>query len=244
MTIAELQQSGFEKWKQGIERAEKDPKWNYWDCEIMSAVKEFNSCLSGVASYVDLDWRMIKAMVWVETGANSSEWNIKPLQIGVAGDPGLTSLLSKVEGGDLILPPALKKIITIESARNRPTVNIRAGIGYLLMRAAIFEYKSVTDPSSDIFEVVVRAGDSFEKIAKQQGSTTEILIKLNPGMKILSPGSKIKCQRASTKRVIQGWRRIDTKMIADRYNGGGDKNYKNKLDFALKIISKTKAKSC
>ncbi|HGL4260413.1 hypothetical protein [Burkholderia dolosa] len=98
METKEPVRSGFEKWQDGIGRAVGNASWDSWDCEIQMAVNEYNRYLSGVAGYRPLDWRLVKAMTWAETGANSSEWRIKPLQIGVSGDPGLASFLHGNEG--------------------------------------------------------------------------------------------------------------------------------------------------
>lgn len=163
--------SGFEKWRDGLSAAVSDEKWNTWDCEIQQAVSEYNDHLSKSAGYWRLDWMIIKAMGWVETGANHPEWVSKPMQIGVAGDPGLGSFLSGDEGGDLILPPILEGRLSMGAARGIPEYNIRAGIGYLLMRMAYFDYQSASHGDSTLYEVIVNGGDSFEKIARAQGTT-------------------------------------------------------------------------
>ena len=51
------------------------------------------------------------------------------MQIGVVGAPGMTAFLSGKEGGDLILPLALKGRLTTGSVRTILAHNIRAGIG-------------------------------------------------------------------------------------------------------------------
>ena len=90
--------SGLEKWQDGLNTAVGNAQWNAWDCEIQLAVNEYNRHLAGTAGYVPLDWQLIKAMLWVETGADNAEWKTKPMQIGVPGDPGLASFLSDKEG--------------------------------------------------------------------------------------------------------------------------------------------------
>jgi len=238
--------TGFEKWKDGIDRAINDVNWSFWDCEIQKAVEEFNAHLLGTAGYRLLDWQIIKAIIWTESGAANPEWRVKPMRIGVHGDPGLAALLSGNEGGDLILPPDLKEKLTTVSARTLPAYNIRAGIGYLLMRMATYAYQSLPGVDPAIYEVTVKSGDSFDKIAKAQGSTTDTLKKLNPTVNpsALRPGQVLKCQKASIKRVITGWRHISTALIADRYNGGGDSTYQEKLDYVLSAIHKAKVATC
>ncbi len=245
MAVQAPPKTGFEKWQSGLSAAVGDAKWNAWDCEIQAAVNEYNRHLAGNAGYVPLDWQLIKTMLWVETGANNAQWNSKPMQIGVAGDPGLTSFLSNKEGGDLILPPNLNGRLTVGSVRTIPAHNIRAGIGYLLMRMATFEYRTVLDLDSKIYEAPpIKAGDNLDKIAKKQGSTIEILKKLNPATNVLRTGQILKYQKASVQRVITTWRPISTTLIAQRYNGGGDPNYARKLDYALALVRKTKGTLC
>lgn len=236
--------TGFEKWQDGIDKAVGDARWNSWDCEMQVAVNEYNRHLYGIAGYVSLDWRLVKAMAWVESGAANSEWHSRPMRIGIPGDPGLASFLSGNEGGDLILPPAWKGRLTTSSVQAIPTHNIRAGIGYLLMKMANYEYRSVLSQDSRVYEITVKSGDSFEKIAKTQGSTVDILRQLNPTAAVLRPGQVLKYQKASVQRVIKSWRHISTTLMAQRYNGGGDPNYATKLDYALSALRRGKAVVC
>ncbi|MET3214820.1 UNVERIFIED_ORG: hypothetical protein ABIC48_002564 [Burkholderia territorii] len=244
MAVQAPSKTGFEKWQDGIDKAVGDTRWDSWDCEIRMAVDEYNRHLSGIAGYRPLDWQLIKAMLWVESGAADSEWNSKPMRIGVSGDPGLASLLSGNEGGDLILPPAWNGQLTMGSVRSMPAHNIRAGIGYLLMKTAHYEYRSVSNADVKIYEVIVKPGDSLDKIAKAQASTVDTLRKLNPTATVLRPGQALKYQKASVQRVITSWRQISTTLIAQRYNGGGDFNYAAKLDYALKAIQKRTGAIC
>jgi len=244
MDVQAPAKTGFEKWQDGLSNAVGDVKWSAYDCEIQMAVNEFNQHLAGTPNYMPLDWQLIKAMVWTETGAMQAAWGIKPMQIGVAGDPGLTSFLSGNEGGDLILPPAWKGRLTAGSVSVIPSHNIRAGIGYLLMRMANTEYKTLPATDSKIYEITIKPGDSMDKIARTHGSTTEHLKRLNPTANILRPGQTIKFQKASAQRTITGWRYISTSMIAQRYNGGGDPNYAKKLNYALSLIRQGKGATC
>lgn len=156
----------------------------------------------------------------------------------------MTSLLSGNEGGDLILPPIWKGRLTVSSVRSISAYNIRAGIGYLLMKMANYEYRSVLSTDTKVYEVIVKPGDSLDKIAKAQGSTIEVMKKLNPAANALRPGQHLKCQKASVQRVITSWRHISTTLIAQRYNGGRDPNYAKKLDYALSLMRKGKAALC
>lgn len=243
MAIQAAPKTGFEKWQDGINTAPGDSKWNLWDCEIQTAVNEYNHHLSGTAGYMPLDWLLIKAMVWVETGAGNPKWASNPIQIGNPGDPGLRSLLMGNEGGELVIPPAWKDRLTVGTAITIPAHNIRAGIGYLLMRMANYAIKSVADADAAIHEVTVQPGDSIDKIARQKGSTVDVMKKLNPGAQVLRPGQVLKYQKASLKKAIVGWKSITTSSIAAYYNVG-DSMYAKKLDYALGLIRQGKAAIC
>lgn len=236
--------SGFEKWQEGLRNSSGDAKWDMYDCDVQSAVNEFNRHLSSTSGYSSLDWQLIKAMLWTESGAAHSEWHIKPMQIGVEGDPGMSSLLASDEGGAIILPPGLVGRMSSGTIRSNPAHNIRAGIGYLLMRMANFDHQSVREPGSRVEEVKVGPGDSLDRIAKNTRSTLEIVRELNPGANVLRVGQVIKTQRGEVKMVITSWRPITTSTIAVRYNGGGDRNYARKLDFALGLIRNGRNAAC
>lgn len=73
----------FEKWQDGLSKAVGDSRWNAYDDELTTAVSEFNQHLKSSTGYRQLDWLLMKAMLWTESGAWSSEWQTKPMQIGV-----------------------------------------------------------------------------------------------------------------------------------------------------------------
>ena len=131
MVTPEKPKTSYEKWQDTINQSITNGDWDGYDCDIMKIVGEFNRHLSGTKGYVPLNWKIIKAMVWTETGgpANAS-WNSRPMQIGNPGDPGLQALLSNKEGGELIIPSDIKHTLTIASAISSPQMNIRAGSTY------------------------------------------------------------------------------------------------------------------
>ncbi|PAJ82233.1 LysM peptidoglycan-binding domain-containing protein [Burkholderia ubonensis] len=236
--------TGYEKWQEGIKSAIGNPKWQMYDCEIRAAVGEYNRHLANVAGYRPLDWHLIKAIAWVETGAGDPLWASNPMQIGMYNDPGLDGLLSGKEGGDLVMPGSVKSRLTRANARSEPACNIRAAIGYLLMRLANFSIQSVPDTDRRTYEIAVKPGDSLDKIAKKQGSTTGMLRALNPGIGILRPGQVVKYQKAAIRKVIVGWKPTTTANIGRLYNTKNPDTYAKKLDHALAAIQQAKESAC
>jgi len=231
----------FEKWQQTIDAALKDPAWDGYDCDIQRIVNEFNTFLARTHGFALLDWKLIKAMVWTESGGPSTPaWNTRPIQIGNPGDPGLRALLSGQEGGELILPAPYAKSLTIASAVATPQMNIVAGVAYLLMRCARYGNETVT--SGPVTPYTVLPGDSFDKIARLNGSTVDALQKLNPGVRLLHPKQVLKFQKAVHRKQITGWERITTALIAAKYNTG-DPRYVDKLNYCLAVIQKVSGRT-
>lgn len=239
-----MAKTDFEKWQETIDRALDDAKWDEYDCDIVRAVSEFNRHLINTKGYYPLDWQLVKAMVWTETGGPSNPaWKTRPMQIGNAGDPGLSALLSDKEGGDLIMPPDLQKSLTAAVAASNPRMNIKAGIAYLLMRFAVYGFETVNDADTTTYSVTVMPGDSLDKIARANGTTIEILKKLNPGVNVLKPKQVLQYQKASVQKVIQRWQPVTTSAVAIRYNVG-DSRYAKKLDYCLKLMGKIRRVKC
>jgi hypothetical protein len=233
--------SGYEKWQDGIDDA--NANWDVHDCEIRSSVDEYNRHLGRSPGYVPLDWKIVKIMLWVETGAKDPLWKSRPMQIGNARDPGLTSLLFGNEGGALIIPPSIRRGLSLDGVRSDPKQNIRAGIGYLLMRMASYAYKSVLNADATVHEVTAMAGDNIARVAKAQGSTPEVMKKLNPSVGIVHAGDVLKYQKASVERVITGWNPLSSGSIAQRYNHG-DPLYAKKFQYAASSIARRVEASC
>ncbi len=233
--------TGYEKWKQTIDTALSDSTWDQYDCSIVQYANAFNVHLAPTPGYVSLDWTLIKAMVWTETtGPSNASWSTKPMQIGKPGDPGLQALLGGREGGDLIIPPQYQGTLNLASAIATPQMNICAGIAYLLMRFAKFGFETITSGAVTVY--VVKPGDSFDKIAHNNGSTVETLQKLNPGVVVLKPKQSVNIQKATQRKKITGWNPISTTVIAARYNVG-DSRYAQKLDYCLEVIKKVSGRT-
>lgn len=225
-----MSETGFEGWKNGIDRA--NGEWDLYDPDIQRIVLQYNMHLRDTPHFRPLDWRLVKAMLSTESGPHRKEWKTKPLQIGVRGDPGLNALLYGNEGSELVVPPCC--VLNAANVTANPRMNVAAAVGYLLMRMADYGVSTVRD--GPVFEVNAGVGDSLASLARKNRSTVETMQKLNPGVHIIRQGQTLKCQRASIQKVIVGWKLFAYSTVARRYNGNGqpsgDAWYAKKLEYA------------
>lgn len=231
----------YELWQDTIDGALSDSRWHAYDCDIQRIVGQFNRHLSTTTGYVPLDWRLIKAMIWTESGGPMTRaWRDNPIQIGNPGDPGLNALFSKKEGGELIIPPELQDRLTAASTRTSPQMNISAGVAYLLMRLAKFDFATVPDSQDkSTYDVPVKPGDTLEKIARLNGTTVDTLKKLNGSATALRPGQSLRYQKASVRKIITRWSAASTTSVARLYNIG-DPAYAKKLTYCFAVMQKSK----
>ncbi len=245
-----LSERDFERWRAGIDQWAMGAAWDRYDCEMQQIVGDFNRHLSTTPYYFSLDWRYIKAIAWVETGARNDEWTANPMQIGVLKggktDPGLADLLANSKGGELILPPCLKGQLTPYQVVSVPSASIRAATGYLLMRLARFGLEHREDGKDEaVYSYTVKPGDSLDRIARNHGTTVDVLRKLNSGAPLmLQPGQALAYRKAAWVKAIVGWRTVDAEAIALYYNGGGDNTYARKIAYAFDVVKKKKAQTC
>lgn len=138
-----------DQWKKTVDDGLFNIEWDEYDALIKSETDEYNRRFMGSPGFVPLDWQMFKAVVWVESGGpKNPAWKSRPMQIENPGDPGHQTLLSGAEGADLIMSDQLK--FDIKGDINKPGLNIRAGMAYLVMRLAITEMRSVDDPRDKV----------------------------------------------------------------------------------------------
>jgi hypothetical protein len=237
------QKTPFEKWKETIDTADKNPAWHGYDATIKSTVDKYNAHLKSAPGFTALDWRLIKAMLWTESGGPTGPaWATRPMQIGNKGDPGLGALLGGKEGGELIMPSDIASGLTEKNASAEPIKNIQAGVGYLLMRAASFRYDDVWSSSAPVVDYKVAAGDTLERIANRTGTTVGHLYWMNPGLQNetaqhvpLKLGRILKVQQAKKTKMIAGFKSLDNATVAKLYNTG-DSRYAEKLAYCLTKI--------
>lgn len=123
-----------------LDRAARDERWNEYDRLIEREVADYNRRLADTPGYQPVDWRLIKAMVWIESGGPTNPaWRTRPIQIGNPGDPGLAALRAGEGAADVILSDALKR--ERDQSENDPERNVRFGIAYLMIRMAETELR-------------------------------------------------------------------------------------------------------
>jgi hypothetical protein len=218
-----------------------DSRWSEYDQKIKTEVSTLNKKFAATTpNFKELDWRKVKAMVWVEVqaGPDSDAWKSNPLQIGNAGDPGLPALKEGKEHTDLIVSDELRTKLK-QLGKMNAEIGLKAGVAWLFRKAAKFEHKEVVDSAASS-TYTMKAGDTLEKIARDQGTTIDILMKDNAidaaAAKKLQPGKVLKFRKAHKQWQISGWQDWD-QAIKD-YNGGGDPKYLDKVTNEFKKIAR------
>lgn len=210
--------------------------WARHDLTIKQYLKEYLERLKPT-NVPDIDWKWVRMLLWVETGAVNPDWIKNPIQIGIKGDPGLGVVLGGKEKIENILPSEQRKGLTEESVQLRADLNIKVGIAYLLNRLCESEIISTPDFAAPLETYSVKAGDSLDKIAQKFDSSVAHIQTLNKlGVSTnVSPGQILSVQRVNTGRKITKWKPITVDNIA-LYNGSGDPLYKSKLLFVQDIM--------
>jgi LysM repeat protein len=224
--------SGFDKWFDGVKAGVNDPVMKKLDTEIETTVNEYKQHLAGTPGFdkSGFNSEKVKMIILTETGAKKDVLTKKPMQIGNVGDPGLQDWIKR---GGVVTPPSIKDNVTAASAVGSPSHNIKAGVGYLLLRHAKVRIESV--PSSEkINTVQVKKGDSFATLARKNKTTVEELKQQNEGKNsaTLKPGDSLKFREASMKPVIKDFDAFTPENIASKYNAStpkGVKDYTQKL---------------
>lgn len=237
---------GLDKgWIKTIDDGMADPLRGQWDPVVKAELKFYNTLLAATPGYISVDSPLVIAMLWVESGGpKGSHWSARVMQIGNPKDKGWPTLKGRKEATDIVVRKDL--LATIDAARSndldKPMVNIQLGIAYLFVRMVYSDIASVQDAADgSVHTYTVKPDDNAFKIAKQEGTTESDLRSSNPGIDIgrLKVGQELKFHKAHMARVITGWRVFDAATIADRYNGGGDSKYADKLRH---VVEKLKGK--
>ncbi|MDE1906100.1 MAG: LysM peptidoglycan-binding domain-containing protein [Rhodospirillales bacterium] len=213
--------------------------WNAYDQDIQSIVSAYNSYLQSTPGFSQLDWHLVKAMAWTETGpyAARDQWETAPMQSANPGDLGWSDLMRQQNKMQDIVPPNLRSAVA--SARLTPQNNIAAGVGILLQHAAIWGPKATID-KKDVRTVTTQKGDSLYIIAKRAGTTEQVLKDMNAGTRLdpLRPGMVLKYAPAKTVTAITGWRSISPQSTYTLYNHHPGSDYGHKVEFLYDLIKR------
>jgi LysM repeat protein len=181
-----------------------------------------------------LDWLLFKALILTESGGPAgAAWTGRVMQIGNPGDPAYTVLKNGGEGSALVMGAQLRIDLDTRPIAT-PSLNIQAGIAYVMTKAAVMQLHEVIDSPTPSNHVVKR-GDAFARIANSEHTTLQELAEMNPKTNAgsLHPGQILSFHRAHMQVAIIDWHAVTANFLATRYNGGGDKNYEAKLTYVL-----------
>ena len=229
----------LKRWETGVYAsvAENPAAWDTYDVQIQTVIAAYTNRLSGTPGYVPLDWKKVKAMLWVESGAaNIATWPFNPMQIGKNGDPGLKDVLTSSHG-KIILPKEYATVLNMSNVTQNGNLNIQAGIGYLLRRLANFHM--VPDPPKTPSPLVPSSTktppNTLGPLATPKPSDAhKSSAKHHHPAKHHSPAKK---HPVPVHLKITSWKTFSFPWVASTYNNHGDGNYADKLQYAYDIIT-------
>ncbi len=231
-----------EAWVRGIPHNPLEPAWSVYDTDIAATVRIYNDYLARQAGFRPLPPLLIKAMCWTETGAESIKWKSRPMQIGNTGDAGLAELLSTKPASMLILPPSFRKggmyELTFSNVRTLPVFNIRAGVGYLLLRASTLIKTPVIDDNGQFFADTVRKHDTLFNMSRRDSTTIQELQTSNPSSltRRLQPETTLRFRHISIEDTFS-FTRIDAYQAASTYNNNAVEEYTNTLNYCIWVLN-------
>lgn len=228
-------------WTNTIDAGLTDPSARRYDATIDTTVTEYNTRLTPTTGYVPADWKLIRAMIWVESGGpKASAWNGRVMQIGNAGDPGYNALRNGEGAAPLVV--ALATLQRIAAAKpgdiNDPFFNIEVGIGYVWTRLCRTDMGMIVDDPTERTHTVGPKGEIASRLVQSEGTTLQDLQALNPGINVnaLTPGAVLRIRRTHTGRRIKDWLAFTPENIARTYNVG-DPAYADKLRYVMSVIN-------
>lgn len=213
-------------------------KWNRWhdyDDQILQWVTTYNQRFAATSGFVALDWRYVKAMMWLESGGpdySPQGWKTNPMQLSArAGDHGLDVMRVGGEHTDLLISRdqsvRIKKIHKIST----PADSFEFGILWLYRKAFQVNLVEITD-SPEIRTHIVAPHEILSKIAKTEETTEESLLRESRLTKEQGDHLRIKqvlhFKKAHREYQISGWQTWKDAIID--YNGGGNPNYGSDVD--------------
>src|SRR5215510_1231435 len=212
-----------------------DPRWSKYDDVIKKEVDYYNDFFKKQfpEGFQPLDWRRVKAMLWVEVEGpdvrNPNDWLTWPLRIGKfrADRPAFDAIKNGGQNTYKYVPAELRDKLKHQSMTGE--LNIRAGIAYLYNRA-IASWKNgwrINDPTERIYRL--KPGETLEKLATDLHTTVGELLQHN-GL-TMETAKSLRAKRELKYRLaeeIPQWR--DWPTASFLYNSTGDPDYATKVE--------------
>lgn len=229
------------RWTNTIDTSLNDPGARIYDATIQTIVTEYNTRLEKTPDYGPADWKLIRAMAWVESGGpKAAAWNARVMQIGNSGDPGY-SALQKHEGATtaVVARATLDKLAALRPGQiNEPLFNIEVGIAYVWVRLCKTDVGTIVDDPALRDHTVAKGGEIASNLARAEGTTLSDLREANPGVNLdrLKGGDVLHFHKSHTGRRIVGWYAFTADNIARKYNVG-DPAYADKLRYVMSKVN-------
>ncbi len=219
--------------KATMDAAVADKRAADYDATIKAEVDGYTARFGKTPGYAAPDSKLLKAVILIESGGPSKpSWSKRVMQIGNLHDQALLVLKGGADGASVIMGGQLKMDIASKSIDD-PILNIQAGIAYAMTRAARFSMVTQLD-SPDAFTHKAKPGESLSVIASHEGTTIEDLQVSNPkAVAMIHPGQILNFHHSHMTSAVTGWRSIDADFMQNRYNGGGDSQYAEKLTYVI-----------
>ncbi len=221
------------------------PHHHNYDSLITELTAKYNGLFKDKPGHVPLDPYVVKSMIMQESGGSIDAFVHDPLQVANKGDFGLSELQDPGIYRRLGIPDlsaAYSKFTPTKRKKGvldyspATSMNAQASIegGIIFLFSKYFKYETKSVETGDVFEHTVRRGESFDKIAKKVGSTTQTIKALNPTLdpSKLQIGTTIKVRKAAMQPVITGSKPWE--KAVDLYNGEGVPNYDKEVYARLK----------
>lgn len=207
------------------------PEYHLYDTQIVELTKIYNALFKDKPGHTPLDPYVVKSMIMQESATNPGAYMHDPMQISNKGDFGLSELQKPDIYRRLGIPdlsdrykaftPTPRKRGTLDysaATAMQSRASIEGGIIFLYDKYS--NYGKEIMETGEVFDHTLAKGETFDSIAKKEGSTIATIKALNPTLnpRKLRIGTVIQIRKASKLPVT--WEKA-----VDLYNGEGVRNY-------------------
>ena len=173
-------------------------------------------------------------MIWTEGGGPTygDDWTLRPMQIGVRTDPGITDVVTGPEM-KIIAPPEVRNEFSAQKIKSDAETNIQAGLALLHLKLAFFLRRPVLRASDASSFAATRPGaPEHWKSFGQPGHPANHHRRAAHAHAARGHGSS---DMPVPKQYIAAWLPFCPVTLYQRYNIG-DAAYANKLEFCLSLM--------